>query len=208
MFRMRSAGESNGVGEFWRGRWQSGHTPWDHGRPAPPFAEFVERAGPPQGDLLVPGCGSGHDVRYFAELGARVTGLDIAPTAVEVARQRNSHPNAEYQCGDFLNLEPRWHGRFDWVAEHTCLCALPPACWPAYRDAVRRALRPGGRFLVIFYRRPHDPEGPPFGITAEQIGELFDAGFTLLEAWVPRRSYASRAGREELRCYECSGSPR
>ncbi len=198
---MRWGGPCDHIGVFWQGRWRNGDTPWDHGGAAPPFAEFVARRGPARGALLVPGCGSGHDVRYFAELGARVIGLDIAPVAVATARRRNPHPNAAYHCGDFLRLEPRWHGRFDWVAEHACLCALPPAHWPDYAAAVRRALRPGGYFLAIFYRNPHGPEGPPFGIRAEQIDALFGAGFSLLEAWVPRRSYPSRAGREELRWY-------
>ena len=111
---------------FWEGRWRSGETPWDHGRAAPPFAEFVEREGAPSGDILIPGPGSGHDVRYFAELGGHVVGLDIAPAAVEAARSRNPHPDAEYHVGNILDPDPKWHGRFDWVVEHTCLCALPP----------------------------------------------------------------------------------
>jgi methyl halide transferase len=199
--------DNSGLHAFWEGRWKSGHIPWDHGRFAPPFAEFVEREGAPAGEVLIPGPGSGHDVRYFAELGARVTGLDIAPTAVAQARARNPHPDAEYRVGDILDPAPGLLGRFDWVIEHTCLCALPPFHWPAYAAAIPRLLRPGGHFLAIFYRDPHDDAGPPFRIDAETIDQLFGQQMDLLKSWVPRQSYASRAGREELRWYRLAPAP-
>lgn len=186
---------------FWEGRWQSGHTPWDHGRPAPPFAEFVETEGAPQGDVLIPGPGSGHDVRFFAEQGARVTGLDIASSAIELAQARNPHPNARYTLGDILNPAPGLIGQFDWVIEHTCLCAMPPELWKAYASSIPSLLRPGGHFLAIFYRNPHDDDGPPFGIDEPTIKALFDPAFELVKAVVPEQAYESRIGREELRLY-------
>lgn len=197
---------SGGLLSFWESRWRSGHIPWDHGRFAPPFAEFVEREGAPGGQVLIPGPGSGHDVRYFAELGAAVTGLDIAPSAVAAARERNPHPDAVYRVGSILDPEPELVGRFDWVIEHTCLCALEPVHWERYADSVHRLLEPGGHFLAIFYRDPHDDEGPPFGIDAGTIDALFGTRFQLLKSWIPQRSYASRTGREELRWYLKSGS--
>src|SRR3989454_11277713 len=48
---------------------------------------------PPPGDLagkriLDVGCGEGEDGMILAKLGARVTGLDVSPAAIELARQR------------------------------------------------------------------------------------------------------------------------
>jgi len=189
---------------FWEGRWQSGNTPWDHGRHAPPFAEFVQNEGVPTGKILIPGAGSGHDVRFFAELGAHVTGLDIAPSAIEVAQARNPSSRARYMLGDILDPATELHGQFDWVIEHTCLCAMEPKFWPAYAEAIPRLLRPGGHFLALFYRNPHDDEGPPFGIDEATIRSLFEPRFTLLRAGVPKQAYESRAGREELRLYQLS----
>lgn len=198
---MSTKTESHDPFGFWEGRWQSGRTPWDHGRPAPPFEEFVERCGPPVGKVLIPGTGSGHDVRYFAGLGAEVTGLDISPTAVRVAQERNPHPRATYRQGDILHPPADLMARFDWVIEHTCLCALDPLHWPQYADSIARLLVPGGHYLALFYRNPHDDEGPPHRIDADQIEELFGPTFAQLQAWVPGRSYESRAGREELRLF-------
>lgn len=191
----------SGNGLFWEQRWQSGDTPWDHGAPAPPFVEFVEQEGPPAGPILVPGAGSGHDVRFFAVSGASVTGLDISPSAIEHARRHNAHPNAEYRLGDVLHPEPGLTGRYAWVIEHTCLCALPPRLRPAYARAIPRYLVPGGQFLAIFYRTPHSPDGPPFGISGDEIDQLFGEAFRLVRAWEPQRAYPSRVGREEVRWY-------
>ena len=192
---------ASGLIAFWEGRWRAGQTPWDHGRFAPPFSEFVEREGAPGGRVLIPGPGSGHDVRYFAELGAEVTGMDIAPSAVAAARERNPHPDAVYLQGDILDPDPALARSFDWVIEHTCLCALEPAHWPAYAESVDQLLRAGGHYLALFYRNPHDDEGPPHRIEAATIDALFGSRFTLLKSWIPERSYASREGREELRWY-------
>ena len=131
----------NSQNNFWEQRWKEGHTPWDHGRFAPPFLEFVEKFGAPAGSIMVPGAGSGHDVRFFAELGAHVIGLDISPTSIDVAHRLNSHPRAKYRLGNILATEEKWHGRFDWVVEHTCLCALQPDQWKTYAKNVRKLLK-------------------------------------------------------------------
>ena len=189
------------VGKFWETRWKTGDTPWDHGAYAPPFAEFIDREGAPEGSVLIPGPGSGHDVRFFAEKGARVTGLDVSPSAVEVAQRVNAHENARYLVGNVLAPEAHLHGQFDWVIEHTCLCALPPACRKAYAAAIPQFLAPNGYYLAIFYRQPQSPEGPPFGIEGEEIDSLFAEAFELLQAWIPSRAFPSRVGREEVRWY-------
>ncbi len=186
---------------FWEDRWKEGHTPWDHGQPAPPFAEFVHKCGVPAGQVLIPGPGSGHDVRFFAELGTAVTGLDIAPSSIKVATRLNSHPLAKYRVGNILDPEKKWHGRFDWVIEHTCLCAIDPGHWTSYVEGVRKVLKPDGYYLALFYRNPISDEPPPYKIDEATIEALFSPFFSLLQSWVPSRSHSSRQDREELRWY-------
>jgi hypothetical protein len=50
----------------WEQRYETGDTPWEKGAPAPPLLEWLESRGSIRGDILVPGCGSGHDVRAIA----------------------------------------------------------------------------------------------------------------------------------------------
>ncbi|HRJ11291.1 MAG TPA: methyltransferase domain-containing protein, partial [Prosthecobacter sp.] len=104
----------------------TGQTPWDKGAPSPPLLAWVERSRP-QGRALVPGCGIGHDVALLAASGMDATGLDVAPTAVERARLAYPELAERFVLGDLFATPPEWDGAFDWIIEHTCLCALPPA---------------------------------------------------------------------------------
>jgi methyl halide transferase len=73
----------------WNERYVLGDTPWDKGAPAPPLLSWIARYGPLIGDVLVPGCGLGHDVRAIAKASreARVVSLDVAPFALIQAKK-------------------------------------------------------------------------------------------------------------------------
>lgn len=180
----------------WEARYLAKETPWDKGCAAPPLTAFLKRH-PVRGAVLVPGCGTGHDVRALASRGeCEVTGLDLSATALRIAR---THPPVGTECyaeGDLFALPEDWAGRFDWVVEHTCFCAIPPALRPDYVTAVSRALKPGGHYLALFFLTPDAPEGPPHGATREEIAQLFDPGFQLLEEWIPEEAFEGREGRE------------
>ena len=47
----------------WDELYQAKETPWEKGAPAPPLLEWLRMRGPLEGEVLVPGCGHGHDVR-------------------------------------------------------------------------------------------------------------------------------------------------
>jgi SAM-dependent methyltransferase len=179
----------------WEARYRAGDTPWDEGTAAPALVDFLSRH-PILGEALVPGSGAGHDVRALAAQGADVLGLDLSPTAIGLARSFPPAGSERYEQGDLFHLPPSWHGRFDWVVEHTCFCAIPPAHRADYVCAISLALKPGGHYLGIFYMNPSAPQGPPHGTTREEISSLFDPGLTLLEEWTPRENFEGREGRE------------
>lgn len=189
------------MGRDWNRAYDEGDTPWDKGSAAPPLLAFLARRCI-AGHVLVPGCGFGHDVRALSAQGAEVTGLDLAPGAVRGARAFPPAGSERYLAGDFLELPASLAGAFDWVVEHTLLCALHPAQRIPYARAVREALRPGGRFLAVFYRRipGDDRDGPPFPISEADIDRLFGTDFETLERWTPLETYPSRPpGAEEVR---------
>jgi len=151
---------------------------------------------------LVPGCGAGHDVRLLAQQGAEVTGLDIAAGALRKARAFPRAADEGYVLGDLLQLGQEYDAAFDWVVEHTCLCAIEPAQRRDYARSIQRALKPGGHFWALFFREVpnYNGMGPPHPISAAEIDELFAADFTLLHAFVPQQSYPGRPiGCEEVR---------
>jgi SAM-dependent methyltransferase len=182
--------------------------PWDKGHPAPPLVEWIEaRPGLLQGRILVPGSGRGHDVRALAALPgvSGVTGLDVSPSAVNLANQVPRAGVEEHRVGDLFDLPAEDRGAYDWVWEHTCFCAIDPARRDEYVRAVHGALKPGGGFLAVFYLDPYDDEhrpggGPPHGSSLEELESRFvEPGlFVIAESYVPSRSYPGREGLERV----------
>jgi len=189
---------------FWQRRWEEEDAPWDHGAPAPPLREFVESSGPLRGNVMVPGCGSGHDVRFIARHcpETQCLGVDVSPAALALARQTNAHPRVEFSQADFLSLPGSFQSSFDWIVEHTLFCALNPRLRQDYIAAVAHALKPGGHYLAIFYVNPSSEQGPPFRIEPAAIDELFPASFQCRQCYTPRLAYESRQGREQVRLYQ------
>ena len=179
----------------WEARYQSGETPWEKGEPSPGLVDFLQ-AHPnlPRGTVAVPGCGTGHDVRAWAQAGFTASGFDLAPSAVRLAREKTPalQLNASFQRADFLTDEPP--DKFDWLFEHTLFCAINPARRDDYSQSALRWLKPNGQFLAVHYLIS-DTDGPPFGTTRDELVKRFSPRFQLLQEWVPR-SYPNRTGLE------------
>jgi SAM-dependent methyltransferase len=89
-------------------------------------------------------CGVGYGSRLLADCGAAsVTGVDIAPEAIEFARTRFAHPAVEYVQADATNLAPLGK-TFDVAVSFETLEHLPQP--EALLRAVRGVLVPGGFF--------------------------------------------------------------
>jgi SAM-dependent methyltransferase len=147
--------------------------------------------------VLVPGCGSGHDVRALARAGADPVGIDIAPSAIQ---QADTHPRVgaeRYEAANLFELPGHLVGSFDWVFEHTCFCAIDPARRSDYVAGVVAALKPHGRLLAIFYIDPgNDDGGPPFGVARDEIERLFGGCFEEITTYAPGHAHPGREGRE------------
>jgi SAM-dependent methyltransferase len=187
----------------WERRYREKDTPWDKGQAAPALVNFL-REGRISGRVLVPGCGHGHDVQALgAHEDIAAVGLDLSETAIVQAKARmlqdDRTANISFIAGDFFHLPAKLRRSFDWLVEHTCFCAIDPASRPDYVRAAATALRTGGRIFGIFFLTPDVESGPPFVVSREELSELFDPHFSLLEEWTPRESFPGREGRELIR---------
>src|SRR5215510_12434483 len=93
----------------WENRYQTGDMPWEKGEPSPGLVDFLSaHLELPRGTVLVPGCGTGHDVRAWARSGFAVTGFDLAPSAIRLAQERTAAAglNAQFKLGNFLDDPP------------------------------------------------------------------------------------------------------
>jgi SAM-dependent methyltransferase len=186
----------------WEERYLAGDTPWEKGAAHPALVEWL-KTNPLPGRILVPGCGSGHDVRALAKAGAEVTGFDIAASAIEKAKCCGPVGSETYVQGDLFAAPEEWNGSFDAIFEHTCFCAISPARREDYARAVTHLLKPGGKLLAVFYLDPgNGGQGPPFECTIGELDSLFFPTFQLKEEFTAIPTYAGREGREILRWLE------
>ncbi len=160
--------------EFWEKRFRENFTPWDAGRVPAALHEFL-KAEPRGQRVLIPGCGSGYEVRAFANTGHEVVGIDFAPAAVERAQRTLGQLAHLVRPADFFDFDSG--GLFDVVYERAFLCALPRRLWSDYARRVAELLRQEGRLAGFFYFDDGE-RGPPFGLKAGELeallGERFD----------------------------------
>ncbi len=181
--------------DFWDHIYRDEAGGWELGRATPPLAGYFAAASPRGLRALVVGCGRGHEARLLAGLGAHVTAIDIAPTAIATA-MASSAPGIDYRVQDLFTL-PRGPDRFDLVVEHTCYCAIEVARRGEYVDAVADLLVPGGQLVGLFYAHGR-PGGPPFTVDAASVRAAFERRFTIDELVVATDSVLVRMGEELL----------
>lgn len=135
------------------------------------------------GPVLDVGCGPGHWTQYLWHQGLDVTGVDLAPEMVALARER--YPHLTFERADLMDLDvPDGHaaGIFAWYS----LIHVDPIRMPAALRELARVTVPGGSLLVGYFL---GTSGTPFqhAVTtayywsAGSLSRLLaDAGFDVL----------------------------
>ena len=177
-------------------RSDAGRIPWESGGVPANLTAYLKRH-PRGGRVLVPGCGSGHEIKAFAEAGYEVTALDLAPAAVERVRAHlGPELDSRVLVGDFFQHDLATES-FDLVYERTFVRAILPDQRVAYRTRVARLLKYRGSLLgYFFYQAPVPADGPPFGFAWGSADELFARYFLLGKDIPVDDSLPMFAGRE------------
>ncbi len=105
--------------------------------------DLVELLDPRPGErVLDVGCGTGQLTARIAESGVEVVGIDNSPEMVDTAGR--NYPGLRFEAADVRDM--RYRAEFDAVFSNAVLhWVLPPE---AAVGAIRRALKPGGRFVA------------------------------------------------------------
>ena len=182
--------------DFWNSRYLGGQTPWDFGGVPADLKIYLKRH-QKGGRVLIPGCGSGYEIKAFADAGYEVTAMDLSPAAVERARKLVGPALAKnIFAGDFFQYD-FGAAQFDVVYERTFICAIMPDRREAYRDRIAKLLKYRGSLLGYFYYQlPDLKAGPPFGFAWGTADELFSRYFLLVIDTVVSDSLPVFAGRE------------
>lgn len=148
--------------------------PWSIGVPQPELAALIE-AGAVHGDVLDVGCGEAAISLDLAARGYTVVGLDLSPTAIDLARraaQQRNLSNVGFEVADissFAAYPPGSEGRFTTIIDSTLFHSIPVAAREGYLQAIARAAAPGASYFVLVFDKAAIPEGPPYAVTAEEL---------------------------------------
>jgi ubiquinone/menaquinone biosynthesis C-methylase UbiE len=109
-----------------------------------------------EGEVLEVGIGTGRNLPFYPD-GVRVTGVELSPAMLEIARRRAQElaRDVDLRVGDAQQLEFA-DKSFDTVVITFCLCTIPDDRVAVAE--VKRVLRPGGRFVLAEHvRSPATP---------------------------------------------------
>ncbi|MFF1699416.1 class I SAM-dependent DNA methyltransferase [Streptomyces sp. NPDC058257] len=119
------------------------------------FAELVLTNG--AGPVAELGCGPGQVTAHLRDLGLDVSGVDLSPVMIDLAR--GNFPDLRFDVGsmDALDLAD---GAVNGIVSWYSIIHTPPRDLPAYFTEFRRVLAPGGHLLFAFFEADEEPVTP------------------------------------------------
>ncbi len=132
--------------------------PWELGRPRPQLVEIIERRLITPGKALDICCGAGTNTVYLASKGFEVTGIDISPKAVEIAKEkaRKANMKIRFEVGNVIHI-PFEDREFDFVFDMGCFHHIMVEDREPYISGVYRVLKPGGVYQLTCFSYKNGP---------------------------------------------------
>ena len=174
---------------FWVGKWESNEIGF-HQEAVNDMLEacWADVGAPRGGAVLVPLCGKSLDMRWLAERGHRVVGLEISPLAcdaffaelgltprVEMVGALRGLSAGPYRIlqGDFFSAGAEDLGPVSAFYDRAAIVAMPPEKQRDYARQLLGLLPRGAVGLVNCLEYPPEAmDGPPFCIGEERLREL------------------------------------
>jgi SAM-dependent methyltransferase len=169
------------AGEAWDASYRDRKAPWDLGRPQPALAELAA-AGGFSGRVLDSGCGNGEHALMLAALGLPVLGVDVAETAIALAREKAAARSldAEFEVADALDLA-RLDRSFDAVLDCGLFHTFDGGERREYVASVASVTEPGATLHVLCFSDAR-PDSVPHPVAREEIELAFGGpGWSLTE---------------------------
>jgi SAM-dependent methyltransferase len=147
-------------GRPWDASYYDGPAPWDVGRPQPAVARLALQ-GAFSGAVLDAGCGTGENTLLVAALGQPVLGVDVAETALSMAREKAAERGvaAEFEWADALRLD-RLQRQFDTVLDCGLFHAFDGGERPEYVTSLATVTGKGATLYVLCFSDVGSDTGP------------------------------------------------
>lgn len=177
----------------YRAAYRLGLVVWQRQAPPADLVDLVEGSSPPApGRALDIGCGTGTDSVYLAVHGWEVTGVDMVPKALAMARRRAADAGVapRFVNGDATRMPAAGIGDgYTLLFDFGCFHTLPDDRREAYVQSVSAVAAPGATFLLCGFTRP--PRAAPMraGMSTGEVQERFGRTWELVDA---RRAFAGK----------------
>lgn len=162
-------------GHSWDASYQSGPAPWDLGHPQPAIARLASST-VMLGPVLDAGCGTGEHALLLAGMGLPVLGVDVAETAITLARQKatDRNLNAEFVAADALRLGDL--GRtFQTVLDCGLFHTFENDERAPYVASLASVAEPGAILYILSFS-DQEPDVGPHPVSRQELIDAFPSG--------------------------------
>jgi SAM-dependent methyltransferase len=163
------------TGRPWDASYHDGPAPWDIGRPQPAVVRLAAEGGF-AGAVLDAGCGTGENALHVASLGLPVLGVDVAETALALARAKADDRGieAEFATADAFELK-RLGRTFATVLDSGLFHSLDGEERPRYVASVASVTEHDGTLYVLCFR-DEGPDTGPHPVSEAELRAAFGPG--------------------------------
>ncbi|HTV04202.1 MAG TPA: class I SAM-dependent methyltransferase [Acidobacteriaceae bacterium] len=157
----------------WDASYHHGPAPWDIGRPQPAIMRLASEGGF-AGAVLDAGCGTGENTLLVASLGLSVLGVDVAETALAMARGKALRRGieAEFAAADAFHLECLGR-RFETVLDCGLFHTFNSEERPGYVASLASVTEHDGTLYVLCFS-DNGPDTGPHPIRQEELTAAFN----------------------------------
>jgi SAM-dependent methyltransferase len=157
----------------WDASYHDGPAPWDIGHPQPAIVCLASEDGF-GGAVLDAGCGTGENALHIASLGLSVLGVDVAETALAIARAKAADRGikVEFAAADAFELE-RLGRKFDTVLDAGLFHTFDGDERPIYVASLASVTEIDGTLYVLCFS-DDGPETGPHPISQQELKATFN----------------------------------
>ncbi|GAA4478031.1 class I SAM-dependent methyltransferase [Rhodococcus olei] len=194
------------TGQPWDASYHGGPAPWDTGRPQPAVVR-VAAAGGFTGAVLDVGCGTGENALYLASTGLPVLGVDVADTALAIARDKATDRGIEarFEDVDALRLS-RVGRRFTTVLDCGLFHTFDREEQQRYLASLAAVIERDGVLILLCFSDVAPGTGPhPVG--RDELRAAFDSGGWRVVSVEPERIQTRFHGDEGAPAWLATAAP-